>query len=167
MKELPGFQKARPAPEESIRGMRGLALHIGRFVEFAHILFLYSYCSEQEPAREEHQLDAFREIEEEWGVLKEMSHTDDEELLIVLFEVLEKYCAKAQLIDNACLNEEVNNSARFDRMQFEGKFVKEVVPREEALADIIGKSKQTEAFDQIQALLMEGQTENKHLRGMD
>ena len=82
--------------------------------------------------------------------------------------MLENYFKEAADFDAVCLNEEVNNAARFDRMEFEKRFVKEIVPPADRMRGIIALSKQQDTFDQIQELLMEtGQREEeKYLKGM-
>ena len=71
MTEVPGFQKVRPSPEETVRGVAGHVLHFGRLISFSHLLFYFTFCS----ASKEKQV--YEEVEEEWLRLKELTSTDD------------------------------------------------------------------------------------------
>lgn len=91
---LPGFQESRPADNEQVRGVGGLALREGRFYTFTALLLLQTHYGHKIQENEEKHLNKHFlevELEHEWATIKSvLGRKTDMDALTVVYA----FCSK-------------------------------------------------------------------------
>ncbi len=136
----PGYQRERPGQGEKVRTHGGLALRFGRFYSLALILFYEHYVKgdkeeegkEGEP-RAIHTNEVLGDLEFEWKLLQEMSGSSEEEVMVLIWEMVQRYMddlGGAETFDRRRMSrkKEEADQAKLNREEFEQKFVEICVP---------------------------------------